>query len=246
VIQQPGGNPPEEEGSQMKIIKMLGLAVVATVVATAFLGASSAAAHTICKSNHPLDECPVGDRYTLPVEISSTLVSGTNAVLLSSVGNVTCKKSEVKGKITGNTGESVLGEITSVTFTECKLGSTACTVTTENVPYTAHLLLAIEKVTEPADLGGGTFQQHYHLVVLNGKAHVECGAFINCKFGAPEILFRVRPLATDSDLLVLQELEREGGFCPATSTWHAQYLLLGLEKPGVSTPIFPAAGPLHK
>jgi hypothetical protein len=228
----------------MRIIKTLGLAAVAAIAAMALLGAASASAHTICKSNHPLDECPVGDRYTLPVTINSTLVAGTTATLLSSLGNVVCKKSAVSGKVTENTGESVLGKIESVTFEECKLGGTNCTVTTENLPYTAHLLLAIESVTEPADLGGGTFQQHYHLVVLNGKAHVVCGAFINCKFGAPEILFRVRPLTTDTDLLVLQELEREGGFCPSTSTWHAQYLLLASEG-GVSKPIFPAAGPLH-
>ncbi len=209
----------------MRLVKMLGLAAIAAVVATAFLGAGSASAVTLCKSSLPLGECPAAERYPNGTAITSSLVAGTKAVLLSSLGNVECTESGVTGKITSSTEESLLASIESVTFKTCTLGSTKCTVTTENLPYTAHLLLAIEKVKEPADLGGEEWQQHYHFVVLNGKAHVECGAFIDCKFGAPEILFHVRDLAEDGDLLVLQELSREGGLCPKTSTWHAQYLI---------------------
>lgn len=237
----------------MRLIKMLGLVAVAAAVVMAFVGASSAVAHGLCKSNHPLDECPLADQYKLPLLLDAKLIAGTHATLLAgAVGSVLCKKSEVEGHAeeyvgAGETG-SILGKILAVTFEECELEGTKCEVTTEGLPYVAHLLLAIEKVKEPKDIDPleTEYQQHYHLVVLNGKAHVHCGALIDCKYGHKEILFHVRPLAEDVDLLVLQELEKENVsfICPPEAVWHAQYLLLALPEVGVSKPVYPAAKPL--
>lgn len=208
----------------MRLIKTLGLMAICAIAAAALLGVTSASAVSLCKSSHPLDECPVTERYGIPTTLQASLVAGTHLTILSNLGNILCKKSEIEGKTTSQTEESLLGEFTKFTLGECTLGGTACTVTTPT-PFVWHILLAVETVNEPVDLGGGSYQQHYHLVLLNSKFVFKCGFAVNCTFGAPEILFNIRDLAEDIDLLTLQALNREGGICPSTSTWHAQYLV---------------------
>jgi hypothetical protein len=210
----------------MRFAKILGIAAIAALTAMAFLGASSASAVKLCKNagtgeepnvRYP-GECPGGESYAEGTAISSQLLAGTKAVLKTSLGNVVCNKSAVTGKTGASTEEKLEGSIEKVTFEECKLGATACTVKVEGLPYKALLLLVPKE-----QLLDGFGHLHYHLVVHLGKATVVCGAVLSCTFGAKEILFNVHFISVWI-LKVAQELERQGGLiCPSTSFWEAEY-----------------------
>jgi len=194
----------------MRFIKMLGLTAIAAIAAMALFGASSASAISLCqKSAEALPEA-CEEAYPLGTTITTQLLAGSIAKLKAEpIGTVECKKSSVTGKTTEEKEESLLGKIETVSFTECFLGATKCTVTVEGLPYTAHLKLG--------PTGG------YHLIVLNGKAKVVCGLVLSCTFGAPEILLKLLD-PTPWRLQVAQELNREGGtLCPSTSFWEATY-----------------------
>jgi len=96
---------------------MLGLAAVAAVALTAFLGAGSASAQTLYKYTTPSPN----DGMAAGTEIIATLGSGTSALLKDTLGGVndTCTGSEVRGKIATNTTTDAGGAISSLTFTGC-------------------------------------------------------------------------------------------------------------------------------
>ncbi len=101
----------------MKYLKMLGLAVVAAMALTAFLGAGSASAQTLYKYTTP----SANDAIALETELVSSLETGTSALLKDTLGgaNDTCTSSEVKGKISTNTTTDAGGNISSLTFGGC-------------------------------------------------------------------------------------------------------------------------------
>jgi hypothetical protein len=195
----------------MRFIKMLGLAAVAAIAAMVLFGASSASAVSLCKKSATVLPETCEEAYPFGTTVATQLLAGSIAKLKAEpIGTVECKKSNVTGKTTELKEESLLGTIETVSFAECFLGPTKCTVTVEGLPYTAHLKLF------PAKEG-------YHLTVLNGKAKVVCGLVLSCTFGAPEILFKLLH-PTPWRLQVAQELNREGGSpCPSTSFWEATY-----------------------
>jgi hypothetical protein len=204
-------------------LKLFGLAAMAVMAVMAYVGVTSAMAVTtlekvvLCKTDPSPDLCPTEGHFLSGTVLHGELEAGSIAVLLSNIGNVECELSTVLG-----TTNQLLahGLIEAVTFTMCKSGIFNCTVTTEGLNYLALVLL-------------NTAHNGYHLIVSEGpelhgkpRAHVSCaGGFVNCTFGAPEILFEVLLKETDVVLDVLQELERiEGSNCGNVSTWHAKYL----------------------
>ena len=114
----------------MKYVKMLGLAAVAAMALMAFFGASSASAAVICKTN--ADPCGASWDLVKGDSLNASLKSGTSAVLKAAFSEVKCSKSEVKGEVinTGGKGKEVEGDITEITFTECKCGERTAHVTT--------------------------------------------------------------------------------------------------------------------
>jgi len=105
----------------MKYIKMLGLAAVAAMALMAF-GAGTASATKLCTVN--TDPCPAGSTEPVETEIHATLTANTTAVLETSGGTVldTCTESTVKGKTAKTaaaTGESVKGDIETLTWGNC-------------------------------------------------------------------------------------------------------------------------------
>jgi hypothetical protein len=97
----------------MKYVKMLGLAAVAAMALMAFLGASSASATVLCKTN--TDPCGAGWIYSGPLVTS--LQNGTS-VLKSTGGSLedTCTTSEVTGSVSESEAS---GTVTGLTFTGC-------------------------------------------------------------------------------------------------------------------------------
>ena len=199
----------------MKLIKMVGLAAVAAIAAMAFMGASSASASITALCATHTEPCP----SPLPAgtHIQALLLPGKHATLLTSAGNVLCEGSHILGSTTTGLGTSkqpsVLGNITEVTFLNCKLGTTDCTVTSEastKTPFLSHLLKTA--------LNLGT------MTVLNPSAHVECGSFIDCTYGFGAIDLHVHGGNPAEVLAVEEKLTREEGFfCSGESFWDAEY-----------------------
>jgi hypothetical protein len=122
----------------MKYVKMLGLAAVAAAALMAFVGASTASATVLCKTNvvgTPTGTtCPANQAYPAGTEIH--MVSEGNVVLTtgSEITEITCRHSTMKG-ITRNEGsatETVKGsvEAKNVTWEECSTPNGACTYST--------------------------------------------------------------------------------------------------------------------
>jgi large repetitive protein len=95
----------------MKYLKMLGLAAVAAMALMAFAGSASATTFSI-----------KGVTQTGSVSLTSTLTSGSTAVLKDESGTTTdtCNVSEVKGStVSPFTGTTIGGPVSSLTFTGC-------------------------------------------------------------------------------------------------------------------------------
>jgi hypothetical protein len=197
-------------GEKMKHIKIMGLAIVAALAVMAMAGAASAsAATTVCSTNTA--PC-TGTTYGSGTKIASQLKAGADATLTTNIGNVTCLKSTVAGSLTNSEGH---GEISSLTFTECSLGSTPCTVKSVNTPYTAQATATSGgngTLTVNAKSGGG-----------NPGASVECGFLINCTFSSTDLVLDVQGGTTPLIKAISEPLSRSGGFCPETSNWDAEY-----------------------
>ncbi len=233
----------------MRLVKMLGLAMVAALATMAFIGASSASAVTLCEELTAEEggaECPAAKRFAVPTTLHAELAAGTKAVLEGGglFGNIECEESASEGNTVaeGSTELSLMGEITKLTFGKCTHGAETCTVESEHKPYLVLVLLTGEPAPAPK----------WHVVVekkgTNGRpqAKVTCPAG-SCTFGKEEVLFGLLPLGTppvDVHLSVAQELEREGGvFCPAKSTWKATYLVKCLKPALTRVGCFPAMKP---
>ncbi len=119
----------------MKYLKMLGLAAVAAMALTAFLGAGSASAAGLYKYTTP----SANDAIALNTELVSSLETGSSALLKDTLGgaNDTCTSSEVKGKIEKNTTTAPVGtlnpqgRISALTFGGCSHTTTVISTSEE-------------------------------------------------------------------------------------------------------------------
>jgi len=204
----------------MRFLKMFGLAAIGAVAAMAFVGASSAMAAlepldavVLCKLN--VDPCPAGEDFPTGTVLHAELVSGTKAVLLSSLGTVECSTSTTSGKTTSLLAHGVLE---SLKFKNCKVGVTSCTVTEENLNY------LVKGELNAAHNG------YEALVTSSGsgapQANVVCAGVVECKYGDNSVLLAAEPNASDTVLSVLQALGNSSGpLCGlAGPVWHAKYL----------------------
>jgi hypothetical protein len=198
----------------MKHLKLLGMAIVAVAAMTAFLGAGSASATVLCKT--ATSPC-TGGTYGSGTAINASLKSGTAAELTTSLGTVVCNKSGTNGKTTsagGGAGVAVTGTLEALTFEECKLGTTSCTVASVHKPYNAKIAWTSGSNgnLEVGTSGAG-----------NPGATVKCGIFINCEFTTASAVLGVTggtPALAEANNI---SLSRSGGICPSTSTWKAVY-----------------------
>lgn len=202
----------------MKLIKMLGLMVVAAVAAMAIAGAGTALANgptALCKEHK--DPCPEAQLY--PV---GTVIEGlaTDPVLLGTffgfTGTVLCEHSVVSGKIEGAAlATPLLGAIEKITFTgNCKstFGG-SCTVTTVKTGLLDLLRTAL-------NLGTATS--------LGNEVKVVCGGFpsIDCTFGGTPQLHVVgsptKHLTANQATLTAVS----GSACPTNPRWDALYKII--------------------
>lgn len=206
----------------MKYLKMLGLAALA-VASMAFIGVGSASATELCSTT--TNPC------TSPYGVGTVIAgSSTNATLTSSLGNVVCSGSSMEGKTTsqGSSKTNVEGTIEKVSFSGCTLttpfggGIHNCSVTPINTPWKAVVATEITGVVN--DNGLMTVSSDG-----NGEpgAKVDCGASVlRCQFTASSIVLNVNGGTSPTVVAKEEPLNRavyEGGLCPSTSTWDANY-----------------------
>jgi hypothetical protein len=102
----------------VRLIKMVGLAVIAALAAMAVLGAGTASATRLCKTN----TLPCGSIVASGTTGTGELTGTNEAVLTSGFAVVKCKTSSISGKTTsegGGAGVNVTDEITSASASNC-------------------------------------------------------------------------------------------------------------------------------
>lgn len=215
----------------MKLIKALGLAAVAAVMAMALIGTSSAFAEdeiVICKELIQVGKlCPTGKLW--PKE-SVFLALSSHAVLHTSSGEVLCKDSIVEGKTLAEIGNPLPFDLTKLEFGVLptpKLGAGCegiCTEVHTAPPYAGQIEVTGEDDFWFKSSGEATL---LHCTFLN----------LTCVYGSNNIKSLIKhdgehPLHEGKNLPLIKieaELtrnnEKSSGFCPATGNWLATYVL---------------------
>jgi hypothetical protein len=202
----------------MKQLKLLGLAFVAAVALTAFLGTGTASATELCsKASTPC----LGTKYGTGTATST--VNSTNAVLKTSITTVTCVISSLDGTTTSGGGSgttAVTGITTEFHFFACTdSGGEECTV------------IAGAKNLGNISITGGSASEtaafNYNITSKTG-VHVECGFFINCTFYTESTTLAGHNQISGAPTIRAEEavMKREGGFCPESATWTGTYKIV--------------------
>jgi hypothetical protein len=183
----------------VKSMKTIGLAVLAALMAMAFVGASSAMAEpTYLCSNDSESSC------TEVTHVHETSVG--KAKLLTSIGTTECNVLYL-GDVTATGAPLKLSG--GFTYTNCVLGGSSCTATEENGPTTISVLRTAHETGE---------------VTGEGLVHVVCSGFIDCSYNGTGLKGTAKgPLlstqANGEVSLSEQSTTKEaGGFlCPKTA-----------------------------
>jgi hypothetical protein len=203
----------------LKYSKIVGLAVLAAVAMTAFVGSGTAAGNAICKTN--TTPCPEESMYKPNDVIEATAVN----TVITALPEVTCTDAFTKVKVTktGSATENVTGEVTAFSFSGCKvdvLFTPSCTVSSENLPYHAEVL------------GSGAGASLTLSKGPSGKepsAMVTCAGIIACTFSSPD--FNLALVGGNPGTVLANEEElkiAEGGFgCPEEGLFDADYKAIG-------------------
>ena len=206
----------------MKYLKMLGLAGVAALALTAFVGADSASATLLCKvkpTGTPKGEtCPVAQVWGKGTPIGGKPPAGKKVLLKNTTGEtlVECGTSTVEGETEtqGSETEPVHGKLSTLDFGECN--------------HTVDTLVngELEINTISSEPGNGT--------VTDRKSEVTSSILgVSCTYGAGSgvdigTLVGGEP-ATISVNAVLNKTA--GSFlCPTDARWETSYVLSKPEK----------------
>jgi len=210
----------------MRSIKMLTLLVVAAMVATAFVGASSVSANseTIVLCEKAELECEN------PWPNPTTIVGhATNPKMLTSIGTIECEKSLAEITLLNELKHLIFGHLLALSFEKCHLGKTSCTVTVTELGGAAgvHGPNPLEAIVTVVPL---MLEVKGEEVPMNTFATLKCGALVNCTFTAGEAATAsiTSSEAGEVSLILNQtELRLYNGFCPEIAKADAVYNALG-------------------
>jgi hypothetical protein len=185
----------------MKAIKTIGLAALAALTATAFVGAASAMAESTVLCSADETPCAAGNVIT---HLHGTTVGKTK--LLTSIGTVECNFLAL-GDVTGKGPPLVISG--NGTYTNCVLGNSKCTVTEENGPTETKALKTGHETGE---------------VTGEGLVHLVCSGFIDCSYNGVGLKGTIKgPLLStqpNGEVTISEQTTNKeaGGFlCPKTS-----------------------------
>lgn len=185
----------------MKANKIIGLAALAVLTVTAFVGATSAMAESTVLCS--VDETPCAEGHVI-THLHGTAVG--KAKLLTSIGTLECDALALGDVI--EKGPPVILRGTG-TFTNCVLGNSKCTVTEENGPVETK---ALKEGHETGSVTG------------EGLIHIVCSGFIDCSFNGSGLKGTIKgPLLStqaNGEVTISEQTttKEAGGFlCPKTS-----------------------------
>jgi hypothetical protein len=150
---------------------MFSLAAIAVIATTAFVGASLASAEgnnlVLCQESELI--CEEENQWPNPTEI---VLKAEDPRLLTSIGTELCTSSLAKLTLLNSLAKLITGHLLSLSFAECKLGTTQCTVEvieTGGLSFTheAFELLLARAEFAPLEEKGTVLR-------------LKCGLFINC------------------------------------------------------------------
>jgi hypothetical protein len=187
----------------VKPIKMLGLAMLATLMAMSFVGAGSAMAETtsLCEE----DETPCAEENII-THVHEATLPGHKAILLSSL-TVECDV-----LFLGDTRPSSASPLIidgAFTYENC---TNKCEVKEENGPAQIKVLREGQELAKVTSGTGGAA----------GLVHVNCPGFINCRYTGSGLVGHGLGALTSSETngaiaLSEQEVAKESGsLCPST------------------------------
>ena len=180
----------------MKLVRMIGLGLIAAVAATALLGASSAMAETTALCEVDEDPCEEANQVT---EVN---YEAEDLYVLTSVMEYECDAS--LSATVSKLGETQTLEAQELVYTNCREGGQSCSRTATELGTFS----VLRTKPELAEIAGSGF-----------KISVKCGALINCTYAFNGLTGTVKgPLLTgDNGHILYQEanLEKVGGIaCP--------------------------------
>jgi hypothetical protein len=212
----------------MRSSKMLGLAVMAALALTAFVGAGTASATRLCSvagTGTPTVCSPATNVKPSGTVISAAKKTGTNVVLTTSGGAVnptlTCTASTVSLTTTsagGGAGVNVTGNLTTLTFTGCTSTSpSGCSssATVSGLPT--------------AGFAAWTSGNNGDLTANAPTVRFTCPIFgfpVNCSFGGTGSVTGQVTGGTPAEVKFTNQAiaATGGGFgCPASAVWNATY-----------------------
>jgi hypothetical protein len=199
----------------MKPIKKLAIMTMGALAALALAGVTSASATntSLCNEASAAEACPSGHL------VSSVHFVAVNPELLTSLLNLTCAEALLSGTVEGTLLGAPLGITpTALTYTTCKTGSTACTVSATHLGL-LDLLKTAANLGTLTDLEVGGFHTTFSLV---------CGKLINCEYNLTNLSGATSSATgTTNGQIVYNRSPIQkvaGGFlCPATSTLDATF-----------------------
>jgi hypothetical protein len=191
----------------MSYPKIVGLALVAALMAMALAGAGTAAATTLCSTTSCASTYPVGTVLHLETE--------TPVAAHTPIGSFECKKWTYQGKTTtaGSSTETVKGAVESTTFSEC---SGCAWSVLKNGSWEIH--------TDKED--ARTTGESGTLTSSGTELTGECLGFhciwttANTSFGT---ITGGAPATLDTAAVIPRSGGRSGAFCGSTATWTGSY-----------------------
>jgi hypothetical protein len=206
----------------MKIIRILGLAAVTAIVATAFVGAGSASAASLCKVEIALGgECPEANRY--PSEITLKPSASKISLVNSQLGEYSCSPSEMTiSTPTRNPTGALVGKVTSMSVGECNIGWCGSPQAT-NLPYRSEITSSGKLILSSGGSGKPGLQFH--------SCHFGSYEGLTCTYTAAEIPYSFTggmPAHIKATGVSLAGENNSPGCVPSTSwTMSADYELGG-------------------
>jgi hypothetical protein len=189
------------------IIRTIGLAAIAALALTAWLGAGSATAAetTLCKSAADVPLCSAANRYAAGTTFQATT---EEAIISTSLVSVECKSS-MEGKTNTQSGNPLGITITSWSLDSCTtVGGTDCVVENNNAkaPYAGSVTWTSSDDGDLSVKSAGSGAPSWLL---------ECGAFMHCTFSSQPTLSMNG--GNPGEIVASSEpMSTEGGFfCPS-------------------------------
>ena len=210
----------------MRLTKIVTLTAIATMAATAFVGASSASAAeheeiVLCKNAELICETP----YPNPTEIHLETLTGEPPRLLTGVGTVECEHSLAIVTLLNELAELVEGHLLALNFTgNCHLAKIPCEVK-------VNALGGISVTPDATKLSA--IVRSIELEGRNTNVTVKCGSFLNCTYSAgAETLLTAQSDGKGHLLALAQEtpLATKGILCPQVDKWDAVYHAINLDE----------------